>query len=540
MAKRIEPMSAGVEASESWQAFLLPAALLILLLAVLIGREANAATAVETNADSMVQHFSVPLYKSKVVQLNGPVHKVSIGNEEVADILVMRSQQIYVLGKGIGTTNVLLWDKSNKLTASIDVEVTPDINSLKAKLYEMAPNERIKVNSSQGSILLSGEVTNVGTMDMAVRLADSFLQKPSEEGATQLGEVVNLLKVGGSQQVMLKVTVAEMSRSVMKRLGVKFHALDDSDDRWLVGGSSEPGSLSYSIDNNLLTTEIENTPLGFAAKGLFAQYLDGGLLFQLAFDAAKENGSAKVLAEPTLTTLTGQEAEFLSGGEFPIPVPNEDGITIEFKEFGVGLRFVPVVLDSGTINLSLNVAVTELTSLNAISSTVGVDNNTFFVPALTKRSARSTVELGDGQTIGIAGLINESTREAVSKFPGLGDVPVLGHLFRSQEFEKGESELVILVTPTLAKPFKNEGLKLPGDGFVEPTDVEFYLLGRTQGRSARQQAMMPEDAAEGSAGERDGMPENEVGQTGELSGGDGARVFPVADGTESVFGHSIE
>ncbi|MBR9885632.1 MAG: type II and III secretion system protein family protein, partial [Oceanospirillales bacterium] len=452
-----------------------------------------------------------------------------------------RSQQIYVLGKGIGTTNVLLWDKNNRLTASIDVEVTPDINGLKAKLYEMAPNERIKVNSSQGSILLSGEVTNIGTMDMAVRLADSFLQKPTKAGASQSGEVVNLLKVGGSQQVMLKVTVAEMSRSVMRRLGVKFHALDVSDDRWLVGGSSQPGSLSYSIDDNQLTTEIANSPLGFAAKGLFAQYLDGGLLFQLAFDAAKENGSAKVLAEPTLTTLTGQEAEFLSGGEFPIPVPNEDGITIEFKEFGVGLKFIPVVLDSGTINLSLNVAVTELTSLNSINNTVGVNNNTFFVPALTKRSARSTVELGDGQTIGIAGLINESTREAVSKFPGLGDVPVLGQLFRSQEFEKGESELVILVTPTLAKPFKNEGIKLPGDGFVEPSDVEFYLMGRTRGQLASAETTMSGEAPDASA--PDGNEQALAGGNGlagEPSGDDGVRVFPVADGTESVFGHSIE
>ncbi|MBV1786949.1 type II and III secretion system protein family protein [Marinobacterium sp. D7] len=538
MAKHTEPKRAAAQAREFWQELLLPVTILMLLMAILVSREVNAATAVETDADTMVQHFSVPLYKSKVVQLSGPVHKVSIGNEEVADILVMRSQQIYVLGKGIGTTNVLLWDKNNHLTASIDVEVTPDINSLKAKLYEMAPNERIKVNSSQGSILLSGEVTNVGTMDMAVRLADSFLQKPSEEGATQLGEVVNLLKVGGSQQVMLKVTVAEMSRSVMKRLGVKFHALDTSDDRWLVGGSSEPGSLSYSIDNNQLTTEIGNTPLEFAAKGLFAQYLDGGLLFQLAFDAAKENGSAKVLAEPTLTTLTGQEAEFLSGGEFPIPVPNEDGITIEFKEFGVGLKFIPVVLDSGTINLSLNVSVTELTGLNSVNNTV--NDSTFFVPALTKRSARSTVELGDGQTIGIAGLINESTRDAVSKFPGLGDVPVLGHLFRSQSFEKGESELVILVTPTLAKPFKNEGLKLPGDGFVEPSDVEFYLLGRTQGRIAQQDSMMAEDPDSAGAAADETEEAIVAGQPGEISGDDGARVFPVADGSESVFGHSIE
>ncbi|MBA4501413.1 type II and III secretion system protein family protein [Marinobacterium marinum] len=516
MAKQQEHYTADSRQNVGAREGTLPVLLLALLMLVLMLMSglAGAAT-VQAGADTTIERLTVPLFKSRIVQLKGPVHKVSIGNEEIADILVMRSQQIYVLGKGVGTTNVLLWDKRNQLTASIDVEVTPDVNSLKAKLYEMAPGENIRVNSAQNSILLSGEVSNVGTMDMAVRLADSFLPNSDGEGARG-GEVVNLLKVGGSQQVMLKVTVAEMSRSVMKRLGVKFHALDTRDDHWSLGGTSTGGQFGLTSDASL-------NPITAAGKAIFAQYVDSNLLFQLAFDAAKENGSAKVLAEPTLTTLTGQEAEFLSGGEFPIPVPNENGITIEFKEFGVGLKFLPVVLDSGTINLSLNVSVSELTGMNSVSNTVG-SGSAYFVPALTRRSARSTVELGDGQTIGIAGLINESTREAVNKFPGLGDVPVLGQLFRSSEFEKGESELVILVTPTLAQPFKNEGLKLPGDGFVEPTDAEFYLLGRTRGTS-RTVAGTQLTAAEAMAAE----PE-----------ADSVRVFPMNDGSESTFGHSIE
>ncbi|MBV0933493.1 type II and III secretion system protein family protein [Marinobacterium weihaiense] len=502
--------------TDRWLEGALPACLLVLLLALL----AIDARAAEINADSTVERLTVPLYKSKVVQLNGPVHKVSIGNEEVADILVMRSQQIYVLGKGIGTTNVLLWDKRNRLTASIDVEVTPDVNSLKAKLFEMAPSENIKVNSSQGSILLSGEVSNLGTMDMAVRLADSFLQKPSGEGATQAGEVVNLLKVGGSQQVMLKVTVAEMSRDLTKRMGINFNMLDVRDDFWSVGASSIGGNIGSGTDFDAI--DFSNAVPGLSQQGILAKYLDSNLLFSVAFDAAKQNGSARILAEPTLTTLTGQEAEFLSGGEFPVPVPDDDGITIEFKEFGVGLKFLPVVLDSGTINLSLNVAVTDFASTGSVQSSVG-DSGTYLIPALTKRSARSTVELGDGQTIGIAGLISESSREAVNKFPGLGDVPVLGHLFRSSQFESGETELVILVTPTLAQPFKNEGIRLPGDGFVEPTDAEFYLLGRTRGSASSGGAQVA-----ATHGMQDAM------------GGDGTRVFPMTEGTESTFGHSIE
>jgi len=184
-----------------------------------------------------------------------------------------------------------------------------------------------------------------------------------------------------------------------------------------------------------------------------------------------------------LTTLTGQEAEFLSGGEFPIPVPRgDDGITVEFKEFGVGLRFLPVVLGSGKINFKLNVSVSQIVNSNSLGLSDENSTSSFIVPSLTRRSASVTLELNDGQTMGIAGLINEQLREVVSKFPGLGGLPVLGGLFRSQEFINNESELVILVTPRLAKPLEGE-ISLPTDGFVEPSDLEFYLLGRTEGKT---------------------------------------------------------
>ena len=184
------------------------------------------------------------------------------------------------------------------------------------------------------------------------------------------------------------------------------------------------------------------------------------------------------LAGRTLAHLSGPEASWLSGGEFPVPVPNEDGSTIDFKEFGIGLKFIPVVLDSKRINMKLNISVSELTSATSISFGTGSSSG-FFVPALTKRSASSTVELADGQTIGIAGLMNENMREVINKFPGLGDIPVLGNLFRSQEFEKGETELVILVTPQLATPVERGSIPLPTDNFVEPSDFEFYILGKT-------------------------------------------------------------
>ncbi|MNC47109.1 Type II secretion system protein D precursor [compost metagenome] len=194
-----------------------------------------------------------------------------------------------------------------------------------------------------------------------------------------------------------------------------------------------------------------------------------------------------MLAEPTLTTLTGQQAEFISGGEFPVPVTEDDGITIEYKEFGVGVKFLPVVLDSGRINLNLNVSVSELSNTNALALDTGLDSVlgggvAQVIPSITKRSAQSTVELGNGQTIAIAGLINETTRDFVSKFPGLGDVPVLGHLFRSQQYQSGETELVIMVTPYLAKPLDAKAVRLPTERFVEPNDLDFYLLGKTKGK----------------------------------------------------------
>jgi pilus assembly protein CpaC len=217
-------------------------------------------------------------------------------------------------------------------------------------------------------------------------------------------------------------------------------------------------------------------------QGLFASLLTSNALFNVAFDAAKEKGLAKILAEPTLTTQSGQEAEFLAGGEFPIPVPQgRDGITIEFKEFGVGVKFLPVVLDSKRINLQLNINVSELVSGNTVGINLNGVTSNFIIPSLTKRSAITTVELADGQTIGIAGLINESLREVVTKFPGLGDIPGIGALFRSQEFIKGETELLILVTPHLAKPLGRDDIRLPTDGFAEPSDFEWFALGRLEG-----------------------------------------------------------
>jgi pilus assembly protein CpaC len=429
--------------------------------------------------------LEVPLYKSRVLSLPSSIKRISVGSPDIADLLLLRSTELYVLGKDLGTTNVLLWDANDILIAVVSVEVTHDLEGLKKKLHDLMPNEAIEVRAAQRSIVLSGTVSSPTNVTAAVAIAKGYLAEAGTAKETEVfdqsqggesGEVINLLQVGGAQQVMLEVKVAEISRRELRKFDMQFNALLTS-SRWTSGatngGTTFPGGLIENFTPNDLIIED---------KGLFAGLATNDFLINLTLEAAKENGLAKILAEPNLTTLSGQEAKFLSGGEFPIPVPQgNDSVTIEFKEFGVGVGFLPVVLGNGRINMVLNISVSELTNLSNVEVSSDSSSTSFLVPSLSKRSANATVELMDGQTIGIAGLLNENMREVINKFPGLGDIPILGHLFRSQEYVKGETELVILVTPHLAKPIAPNDIKLPTDNFVDPNDADFYLWGRLEG-----------------------------------------------------------
>ena len=462
-------------------------------------------TALSVTGNTRVE---MPVFHSHIVKLPKALKRVSVGNSDIADLITIEPKQIYIVGKSLGTTNVVLWDNKNQVIGVLNLEVTHDLNMLKTKLYELLPGESIEVRSSSGSIVLSGQVSSAAKVDTAVRLAETFLKKSKESDDTRAGSVLNMLQVGGSQQVMLSVQVAEIATTVLKRIDPQFKAFFNGSP-WKIGavngGAAFPDAVFRSLGNGRipLNADVSQGIIGPAVtefapglqtiqdKGLFAQYLSGDYLFSMVLDIAKNEGLAKVLAEPTLTTMTGQEATVLSGGEFPIPVAQELGrTTIEYKEFGVALKFLPVVLDSGTISLKVNVSVSDLRSDNSISLGVagaagGAEEGfggSFVIPALAKRSATSSVELKSGETMGIAGIISEQLRENVDKLPGLGSLPVLGALFRSQEFVKGQTELVIFVTPRLAKPIDGEKIKLPTDFFVEPSDTDFYLMGRLEGR----------------------------------------------------------
>jgi pilus assembly protein CpaC len=447
---------------------------------------------------------------------------VSVGNPGVADIVILRSNELQVVGKALGGTNLVAWDGNGRVLATYSVEVVHDLDTLREKLHQLLPGEAIGARSAQENIVLSGEVGNLAKMQAAVALAESFIPECIEaqtlgegggKAVTTLpgagkgrdcdkGKVVNLMQVGGAQQVMLEIKVAEMARTVLKSMDADFQIFElGGTPRRLRGGLIE-GSAGFPTLGGAPTV-----PQALDTSGFFFSYLNQELALQAVIEMSRRKGLAKILSEPTLTTLNGQEAEFLSGGEFPIPVPQggaSNSITIEFKEFGVGVKFLPVVLDSGRINLKLNVSVSELSQDNTVALAPGGTTSTFIIPSLTKRSAKSTVELANGQTIGIAGLISDNTREFVDKLPGLGDIPGLGLLFRSQEFRSGQTELVIFVTPHLAKPISPGRIALPTDSFVPPSDREFYLMGRMEARDGKAPAAKPESSKGGAEGTRFG------------------------------------
>ncbi len=394
--------------------------------------------------------------KSIVLRSALPVSRVSIAAPAVADFLLLTANEIYITGKAAGTTNLTLWQKK-KLVAIYDLEVAYDLSRLKQQLHQILPDEiDLKVISTNDSLTLSGKISSAVNLSQALALARAYAPE---------GKVNNFVEVGGVHQVMLEVRMAEMGRSTTKRLGINFAA--QKGDQFavsLLGGLSDFSSVTGGV-------------LGFseAVTALF-RFDTGDVTWTALIDALMEDGLVKILAEPTLITLSGQSANFLAGGEFPVPVPQGLGtVGIEFKQFGVGLIFTPTVLSKEKISIQVTSEVSELDFSNAIR----VEG--FVTPGISTRRASTTVELADGQSFAIAGLLQETILTNVSKFPLLGDIPILGPLFQSKSFQKRETELIIIVTPHLVKPFDVAKASLPTDFYVEPSDVEFYLQGKIEG-----------------------------------------------------------
>jgi pilus assembly protein CpaC len=436
------------------------------------------------------QHINLVMGKSIVIDTSIAVTRVSVAAPEIVDTVVLSPRQIYVTGKALGTTNLTLWGADDRVFTVFDLEVAADLSRLKATLHEILPEETIRVTATHDAITLSGEISSATRLSQVLAVAEAFAPK----------KVVNLLQVAGVHQVMLEVRVAEMSRSLVRRLGFNFVPSTTSPNS---SGSKTGGNIGLSGLNGLasitgLTDTNTNLPLNFssAVTALFRFYT-GDFSLTGFIDALKENGLVKILAEPTLVALSGQTAHFLAGGEYPIPVPQQLGtVTITYKTFGVGLSFTPTVLGDNKIGLTVTPEVSDLDLSNAVTI------SGFLVPALTVRRASTVIELADGQSFAIAGLLRDEVRETISKFPLLGDIPILGALFRSSSFRKNETELIIIVTPRLVKPLDPSKQALPTDAYIAPDDFEFYLMGHLEGLGAGivQPGSLPRGARQPRAG----------------------------------------
>ncbi len=410
------------------------------------------------------QALSVPMNRAVVVESDVPFAELSIANPGIADISTLSDRSIYVLGKAPGRTTLTLLSPDGRLISNVEVHVTPDIAEFKERLQQILPGETIEVRTANDGIVLSGTVSSTAKLDRALDLANRYAPD----------RVSNLMMVGGTQQVMLKVRFAEMQRSVSKSLDASLGIRSNGST---VGGGIGTGVLADGARlNTFFNGGAVNSPN--QAEGRFSLgFSAGSLEFAVLLEALESKGMVRTLAEPNLTALSGQEAKFLAGGEYPIPVSSQDGITVEYKPFGVELNFTPVVVDDDVINLTINAAV------SSIDTTQGLVNDGFSINAFRRRETSTTVEMRDGESFAIAGLLQDDFRDLNGQVPWLGDVPIIGALFRSSEYQRSQSELVIIVTPHLVTPTRGEALALPTDRVRLPTERELFLFGQTSGQS---------------------------------------------------------
>ncbi|MHA6325178.1 type II and III secretion system protein family protein [Roseivivax sp. CAU 1753] len=408
--------------------------------------------------------LSVSMNRALVVESDIPFAELSIANPAIADISSLSDRSIYVLGKAPGTTTLSIFDAEGRLISNVDVRVAADVSEFKERLRQILPGEPVEVRTANDGIVLSGTLTSIQSLDKALSLAERYAP----------GRVSNLMQVGGVQQVMLKVRFAEMQRSVSKALRSSMSIGGD-----LLGG--DVGLASETGD--WLGANTLGSPVTFgngAEGGAVIGFDAGGLEVGILLEALESKGLVRMLAEPNLTALSGQEASFLAGGEYPVPVQSQnDNVTIEFKPFGVELNFIPRVIDGDLINLELKTAV------SALDTTTGIDLDIVRINGFTRREASTTVELRDGESFAIAGLLQDDFRDLNGQVPWLGDVPILGALFRSAEYSREQSELVIIITPHLVTPTRGDALALPTDRVRPPTERDLFLYGKTQAGERR-------------------------------------------------------
>lgn len=429
--------------------------------------------------------LTLPVGKSTVIALPEPLASRSVAREEVVQAKLIGPKTLYLVGLDMGSTNMIIQGKSGSCTI-IDVTVGIDTTPLTDALAALLPNENnIKVTAASESLVLSGVVSNASVVKQAVDIAQAFVQREFYEvnsldlensedrkrvASGQYSDepnsrIINLLSVGEQQQVMLDVKVAEVSKTLLDKLGAS------------LSFSQTSGSWTYRLLTDFLSTT------GSATGGAISGFKSAGKNF--AVDAEKKDGLVKILAEPSIMAISGHEGSFLAGGTIFIPVAQNAGsngnlITLEEKEFGVSVRFTPTVLGGGRINLHVSPEVSELNREGVGISATGFAG-TSILPAFTTRKASTTVQLMDGQSFAIGGLIKNNTTTNIKAFPILGEIPILGALFRSSDFQKDITELVFIITPHLVRPLSSKEVKLPTDRYTDPSRIDLFLHGKMEG-----------------------------------------------------------
>ena len=476
-------------------------ALACLLVVTVTGLAYAAPGGVAPVAVHSAPRLALTIGKSVILRSDADISRVSVAQPEVADFVLLSPRQVYVTGRAPGVTNLTLWDKGDKIRAVYDLDVAPDITRLKRMLHDVMPGEPgIEVMASQDSIALSGTVRDADNLKKALALAEVYAPK----------KVLNLMSVGGVQQVMLEVRVAEMAKSVVNRMGINLNAVGDGNFAYtLIGSLSSVASGMFNVDsvsnayqyvtiNSSSSSDGSSSSSSSTSAPIQLTYREfspstnkatmsmnqgtavarwntnwggaGNTAMTAVLDLLKENGLVKILAEPNLVSLNGQSADILAGGEIPVPVSAGLGTTsIEWKKFGVQLNFTPTLTGGDRINLKVSPEVSNLDYSRAIT----INGST--VPAINTRQTSTTIELKNGQTFAVAGLLSEQSRNSMDKYPVLGDIPVLGNLFKSSQYQKDQTELVILITAHLVKPLDKKSVVLPTDSAHDPDDLEFFL-----------------------------------------------------------------
>jgi pilus assembly protein CpaC len=422
------------------------------------------------------QHITLALDKAAIVQLDTDARDVLVSNPGIVDAVVRTARRVYLLGMKTGQTNAFFFDAAGKQVLALDISVERDVAGVTSLMHANFPGSDVKVTAMNDNLVLTGTVASAQDATRAQDLAARFATDAGKSADPT--KVVNMLKVKGREQVLIRVRVSEIQRNIAKQLGINLTSAFSAGGVPIIAATSNPFGLGQvlSAASGAQVGSIGNNPLSPSPNNV-----------QGILNALDQVGLDHTLAEPNLTAVSGETAKFLAGGEFPVPVSRDlyGNVTIEFKQFGVSLAFTPVVLSENRISLQVSTEVSELTNEGAFVQAGGsqvvngqtVQIASLTVPALAVRRAETTVELPSGGSFAIAGLLQHTTKQVLDEFPGLGAMPVLGALFRSRDFQNNETELVVIASAYLVDPTHETKLAAPTDGFIPATDVQQDLLG---------------------------------------------------------------